>query len=69
MTQVVAFDLQDYVAYGTVGYGAILSSRHRAMLASCFALMMDRENWSPMTDAQWDVLEEELAEVYEVLNA
>lgn len=69
MKVLVVFDIQDYVTYSTAGRSAVLSSRQRALLSSCFALMLERENWMSMTNAQWDVLESELAEIFGVLNA
>jgi hypothetical protein len=61
--------MQDYNGLQVTPVSCQLSERQRAMLASCFALMSDRENWQTMTNAQWDNLSEELAEIFEVLNA
>jgi len=64
----VAFDSADYAAFtgGTIGFS--LSEKQCALILSLLPLMLDRSLWQPMTDAEWDDLEEYISALIGVLQ-
>lgn len=53
----IKFDNSDYAIYANVGYQVFITERDMGRIMSCLVLMLDRDNWAAMDDAQWDALQ------------
>lgn len=64
----IVLDRDDYEGLDNSALiGLDLTEYELAIIASLFVLSTERQNWLPMTDAQWDSLSSTLAEIMSVL--
>lgn len=61
----------DSPAYDVYTSGSVnipLNARERAILTTMMMLLIERDNWDNMTDAEWDVQSEEVQNILSLLE-
>lgn len=58
----------NYTEFTGGAIGTPITERQAAILSSLFALAFDRDVWDEMTDAEWDNLSDDLANISELLT-
>ena len=48
--------------------GTPVSEKQAAIITSCLFLCYEKDAWDDMSDADWDILEQELADIIELMT-
>lgn len=60
----VEADIDDFDVFDNVIVGSVsLTERQRALLSTALGLINRRDVWEPITDAEWDQLESDIASI------
>lgn len=64
----LSLDKSEYDQFTGGAIGVPITEKQAAILSSVFAYAYIRDAWQEMTDAEWDELSSELAEIGELLT-
>lgn len=65
---ILSLDIDDYAAFTGGSIAVPFTERQAAIVSSVFQLVLERDSWQPMSDAQWNNVEAFLTNISENLT-
>jgi len=64
----IEFTSTEFNVFTGGAIGTPLTEKQGALLSSAFSFLLNRSAWESMSDSAWDALEDELAELMELVT-